>query len=510
MRFLSRMTDASPQFLSRLEGLRRYVPLAAWAMVILVILAIPFKILSYGYLPADDALRHAAYAVSGKTWPEILVLGPTYHFDPNWGWHWFLRQFHRAFHWDAGALVIFEVAFLFCVAQGAIAACFKRPEAWLAAFVLVVLISDLTSRFLLGRPFLLSVTALGVILLVWQRHGETPPPWWYCFWLTPLLALAVFLHGVWYLWVLPLAAFFLARQFRWFVLLGISWVAGTWIGSALTGHPLASILQAIELALNAVGMQTVQLTLVGELKPSGGEIWPVAFVGGLIALRRLAGLNAPPLARHPAFWLAALGWLLGCQTFRFWEDWGAPALMVLMAGDLQLWFQQQFAFDSFKRLGLIAATVLAMWAVTTNDVGSRWTNALSWRFLSQNDPELKGWLPGKGGIFYAADSEFFFQTFFKNPTADWRYALGFESTLMTPDNFKTWQNILWNFGDAKAYRPWVEKMRPQDRLVIVGAAGAKPDIPQLEWNRPVGSYWIGRLPLTNAAPATLPPPRSAR
>jgi len=28
--------------------------------------------------------------------------------------------------------------------------------------------------------------------------------------------------------------------------------------------------------------------------------------------------------------------------------------------------------------------------------------------------------------------------------------------------------IMWNFGDAKAYEPWLKKMRPQDRLVIRG------------------------------------------
>jgi len=61
---------------SPLDALRRYVPLAVWAMVTLVILAIPLKIIGINYLPADDALRHVAQAMSGKPWPEILVVGP--------------------------------------------------------------------------------------------------------------------------------------------------------------------------------------------------------------------------------------------------------------------------------------------------------------------------------------------------------------------------------------------------------------------------------------------------
>ena len=79
---------------SLLDALRRYVPLAVWAAVVLVILAIPLKIISLGYLPADDALRHAAKAVSGKPWTEILVVGPAFQIDHNFGWHFLLRQIY--------------------------------------------------------------------------------------------------------------------------------------------------------------------------------------------------------------------------------------------------------------------------------------------------------------------------------------------------------------------------------------------------------------------------------
>jgi hypothetical protein len=497
---MSGETDNS--VLKRFDAFTRYVPAISWAIVLFVLLAIPFKITGYGYLPSDDALRHAAKAVSGKPWEDILVLGPAFHIDPNWGWHWFLRQIHLTFNLGAEDLVVCVVIALFIISNWSIVACLKRPEAWLAAFILVALISDMTSRFLLGRPFLISVAALGIILLVWQRLRGSPPRWQHVLWMTPLLTVAVFLHGVWYLWAPPIAAFFLAREFNWCFLLAASWVGGTFLGSALTGHPIASILQALELAINALGMHGNQFTLVGELKPSGGEILPILFVGGLVVVRQLAKLPAPPLSRHPAFWLVALGWLLGCQTFRFWEDWGAPALMILIASDLQLLFEAKFPAESFERLGLVCAMTLGLWAVTTNDTGNRWTNSLSWRLINTNDPAqataLQGWLPRKDGIFYTADSEFFFQTFFENPNADWRYALGFESTLMTPDNFKTYQDIVLNLGDAKAYQPWVDKMRPEDRLVIPGGAGDRPNIPQLEWSRPVGNYWIGRLPQTSS------------
>jgi len=504
------MTDEKRHFdFSSLEPFRRYVPLAAWTIVVLLFLYIPLKIIGYDYLPGDDALRHAAYAVSGKTWPDILVLGPAFHFDPNWGWHRLLGKIHLWTNWDADRLVVFSVVMLFLVSNGAVVACLRRPEAWLAAFILLCQpqVSDLTERFLLGRPFVLSIAAMAVILFAWQRHGSSPPKWQVVVWMTPLIAAAVFLHGVWYLWALLVASFFLAGQFRWCFLLAVSWILGTFLGSALTGHPVESIQQAVQLALRAVGMHQTQLTMVSELKPSGGEIFPILLLGGVIVLRQLAKLKAPPLVRHPAFWLAVIGWGLGCETFRFWEDWGLPALAILIASDLQLFFESRFAADSFQRLALVCGLALTMCAVTTNDFNSRWTNHLAWRYLTPDQPEIAGWLPDKGGIFYTVDQSLFYQTFFKNPNGDWRYIMGFESTLMPDEDFKVYHDVVWNFGDAKAYKPWVDKMRPEDRLVIRGGSANVPPIPQLEWNHGVGDIWIGRLPRpveNGTAPPTVP------
>ena len=45
--------------LAFLDPIRRYVPLIVWTIAIAVVLFIPLKIIGYGYLPGDDALRHA-------------------------------------------------------------------------------------------------------------------------------------------------------------------------------------------------------------------------------------------------------------------------------------------------------------------------------------------------------------------------------------------------------------------------------------------------------------------
>src|SRR5580692_9634628 len=140
---------------SPFDALRRYVPLAAWAVVAFVILAIPLKIVGYGYLPGDDALRHAAKAVSGKPWSEIMVLNEVYQIDHEFGWNLLLEKIHTGFNADAETLVIFSVVSLFLLVGLAALPWLRYPETWLAALTLSMITEMLPFRFLLGRPYLI-------------------------------------------------------------------------------------------------------------------------------------------------------------------------------------------------------------------------------------------------------------------------------------------------------------------------------------------------------------------
>jgi len=492
--------DNGNEHTSPLDAMRRYVPLAIWAIVLLTVLLIPLRIIKYGYLPGDDALRHAAKAVSGKSWSEILVLGHTYKIDHEFGWNLLLTKIHQWENWDAEALVIFSVVALFVLTGCSVLPWLKRPEAWLIALLAASVVSAVPQRFTLGRPYLVTISALMTLLLLWQRHGSSPPKIWMGCLMTILIAISTFVHGVWYLWALPVAAFFFAGQFRWGLTLTMSWMSGVLVGSALTGHPLAYPLQALKLALLAVGMHTTVRTMASELQPDTGDVLALTILGGLLTLRRLARLNAPSLTATPVFWLLCFTWVLGFKVGRFWDDWGWPALMVLMTCDLQLLLQARFAADSFKRLGLTCGLAVAAYLCLTSDLNSRWSSSLLNQYLTADNPDLKGWLPEQGGIFYSADMTLFYETFFKNPHGDWRYMLGFEPTWMPKEDFEIYHKVLWNFGDPKAYEPWVKKMRPADRLVIRGGRASPPNIPQLEWYYAVSGIWVGREPHTNAPP----------
>ena len=486
-------------------AMRRYVPLAAWVIILLVLLLIPLRIIKFGYLPGDDALRHAAKAVSGKSWSEILILNPVYRIDHEFGWNLLLAKIHQWANWDAETLVIFSVVGLFVLVNWSVLPWLKRPEAWLIALTAAMIVSDLPQRFMLGRPFLVTMSVLMTSFLLWQRHGMSPPKLWMWGAMTGLFALSTFVHGAWYLWVLLIAAFFFAGQFRWGLMMGVSWVLGVLLGAAFTGHPVAYPVQAVKLALLAVGMHATERTMGTELQPSGGDVLALIILGGLLILRQLARLNVRPLTATPAFWLLCVSWVLGFRVGRFWEDWGWPALVILMACDLQALLQARFAADSFKRLGLVCGLAVVAFFCVTSDLKSRWSLALANQYLTADNHDLNGWMPDKGGIFYTADMTLFYQTFYKNPNGDWRYMLGFEPTWMPKEDFEIYQKINWNYGDARAYEPWVEKMRPADRLAIRSGRGNPPNIPQLDWNYGVSGIWIGRLPRTNAPPDEAPP-----
>jgi hypothetical protein len=487
------MTDETGNDLDRFEALRRYVPLLVWMMVIVVIIFIPLKIIGYGYLPYDDALADAAKAVSGKPWQDILVLGPSFAIDHHFGWHWVLSKVHSMTHCSTDGLLTMEVMGLFLCCCGLPLMFLKRPEAWLGALIFYFIWSSFLDRVVSGRPLLVTITALFCLLLMWQRRPSGPdrPA------LVAMVLLAVmafFLHGVWYLWALPVAAFFLAQQYRWGLGLAGAVVVAIPISALLTGHPVEMISQTLRFALQIESVHSSANTRVHELRPVVPQFVAVMVVGALAILRRLAKLDVLPFHRTPAFWLAVMGWVLGAQTWRFWGDWGLPALITLAVCDLQRFFELKMPVDSFHRVGLTACLSIAVFAVAVDDFGGRWTHNLRTPYLTADNPDLKGWLPEENGILYTTDMSIFYETFYKNPHADWRYILGFEPSYMPREDFEVYLKFIMSNGDPKTLSPWINKMRMEDRFVTRAPREATPDLPKLEWNYGVSGIWIGRLP----------------
>jgi len=217
------------------QNVRRYIPLSVWVVVVFTIIVIPLKIIGYGFLPMDDALRHAAKAVSGKSWQQILVMRDDFHIDPSPGWQAILAWVHNWQHCSAETLVVFSVIALMLLVTLSALPWLRRPEAWLAAlFAAAIFIPACTTRFARGRPYLLTDAVLITILFLWSRQ-ENDRPRRLALIFTPLLvAASAWIHGSWYLLCLPGAAILFAGFWRSAFCYGGCWLAGSFLGCALT------------------------------------------------------------------------------------------------------------------------------------------------------------------------------------------------------------------------------------------------------------------------------------
>jgi hypothetical protein len=467
------------------------VPLLARGLVLAVLLLVPVHIVGQGYLPTDDALRHAAKAVSGKSWSEILVLRPDITMDSHPGWHAALGAVHRAAGADAHALVLFSVIALFAAATLAPALLLRRPEAWLLA-LLVLAVADpgVLSRLLQGRPFLLSEGVLIVVLLLWPRLARPLAPRGLLAVVTVLVAAATWVHASWYLFALPLAALALAREWRAAWRFALCLAVGVAVGAGLTGHPFVFLRQTLVHPLLSLGGSAPQRALAIEFQPAGGSPLLAFCLLGALAFRALRGAWRRSAVDNPLFLLAVAGWVLGFAGIRFWADWGVPAALVWLALELQEYLETASGPAAARRLAIAGAAAFACFFSITSDTTGRWSSVdpTFWPLLR---PEAAADLPEPGGILYSDEMRLFYQLFYHRPQAPWRYQVGYEPGLMPPEDLRVYRQI-FTARTSQAFAPWVARMRPQDRLVVRSAGEQPPAIEGLEWHHVGGEVWSGR------------------
>jgi len=160
-------TESPPKWLN--------IPAAIWVVMGLTFIILPLRVLGFGYLPPDDALRYAAKAVSGKSWSDIIVMRPEITVDHNPGWNWFLGFLHNSTGWNAWALVAVSVVNMFLVFAVAPLPWLKRPEGWLAAIALVMVVFPyFADRAFVGRPLFVSMAVTLALLCMWTTgKGKT-------------------------------------------------------------------------------------------------------------------------------------------------------------------------------------------------------------------------------------------------------------------------------------------------------------------------------------------------
>jgi hypothetical protein len=474
-------------------GFQRYVPLVCWIATLLTAVCICLKILGYGYIPPGDARRHVAKPFAHKPYSEIVVMRPQYVVDHSPGWEWLLGVLHRTAGWDEDALISFSVA-----SMALFVLCFpllwtRHPEAWLAAvLVQMIAIPELMARWTQGRPYLLTEGLLMALLFSWSKEPDRNLPRGKAVLTCVGFALSVWMHGAWYLWVLLFAAFFLAQRWRAGLWLAGCWVVGTIAGALLTGQPLAFLNGAVFMAKCVYDEHAPKWMLVGEFQPSAGEFATITALAIIYLWRQRQNKSPSPLFSQPAVWMIVINWILGLTADRFWADWGVAAAIVWMAGEIDQAIPALWNPNSLQRLVACGCILLPLYLDSTNDLGRRYTACLTEPFVDGGNPQVKDWMPGPGGIFYADNMQFFYNTFYKNPQGNWRYIVGFEPALMPPEDLKVYRDIHRADGSPDAYQPWIKKMRPEDRLAVTHAG--QPALPALEWKEAAQGVWIGRQP----------------
>lgn len=470
------------------------------ALIVTIIAAfflgiIPFKIIGYGYLPPDDACRHAAKVVSGKDWGKILVLRPEIKMDSHPGWHAILGGVRRVFGWETHSLVLFSAVSLFILFAVAPLFFVRYPESWLASLlVLATAASGFAWRLVLGRPYILTMTVVVILCLSWRKVKRKAFSFASCAGLILLTAASTYIHCSWYMFALPLAALLLAREWRASAVYAICACLGIAIGASLTGHPVIFLKQTLTHLFLAFGKNEAEYMLVSEFRPGFGDT-NMAIATALIliwcALRRRWRIG---LVDNPVFILALMGFVLALFTRRAWLDWGLPAAAAWTAGVFDDFFASRLEAGSPRRFILTMALGLVLFMSFAADIGSRWTQCKPVDYLSADDPKQAELLPGPDGIIYSSDMTVFYQTFYRNPHAGWRYILGFEPTLMPEEDLEILRDIQRSPWTLKPYYGWIKKMRPQDRLIIKIGPANPPRLPDLEWNYAALNTWIGRLP----------------
>lgn len=481
--------------MNKLKYYLKFIPVIIITVSILAISLVPFKVISYGFLPSDDALRHAAKTISGKDWSQILVLRPDIKLDPNIGWQKILEFVHNITGWDTLGLVLFSMTSLFILYSLVGLLSLRRPEAW----PIMLLISLLTwgsnlERYFIGRPYIVTMSVLLLICFVWPRLTEKKPSYGLLLLLALSIAASTWIHCSWYMFCLPIIAFLLAREWLACLRLTAATVFGVALGATLTGHPIMFFAQTVNHFMLVFGKAQSQNMLVTELLPADGSIFVVMSVILLMMWRSLRGRWDIKIIDNPAFILASLSWVLGLVTMRVWLDVGIPAVSFWIANEIQDFLETQAKFLSVKRLAVAFIALAVFYFAITSDINYRWSRSIYTEYITADDPSKADLLPEPGGILYSSDMAVFFRTFFKNPHAPWRYMVGFETAIMPPEDLKIYRNLQFHLYDIAFLKPWIDKMKPEDRLIIQQASDSPPPIETLEWGKITKTQWSGRLP----------------
>jgi hypothetical protein len=463
-------------------------------MVALAILLTGLRIAGYGYLPADDALRHAGHAIDNRAWGDILVIRDDIRpdVDTHPGWHSLLRLIHQGAGLDADALVKFSYVCTFTLfgVVGLLAS--KRPAAWAVALAFTAIVFwEVLGRLLLGRPFGISITALVLILFLWQ-DSQDRPTWKLVVFTSLILGFAIWMHPTWYLWVMLLPCMWLGRGAKAAMAFLAALALSLLLACAFSGGWYNIITYPLHhLWLSLAQDPLVVTSLAKEFRPGLFPIQAGVLVGFILIVRQLTGINRTDRLLQPDLLLFALGCALGLQVSRFWMDWAAPALTVWICRQIGLYLDNLRVDRS--RLLLITACACGIFSLSISaNIEGRYSGSRRSVLLTLPDETLLPLMPTGRGILYGNSMGFFYQLYWRFPETKWRYLLGFEPGMMPANELRDFRSAQSRKGNFESvYRSWVTHMTVEDRLILY--ADGEPVFQGMSFKALGDQIWIGRL-----------------
>ena len=186
----------------------RIIPIIIFFVLIAAVLYIPARVGSLGYMPGDDALRHTAKVVSGKSWDQVMVVRDDIKFDSHPGWHALLGILHNKLGLSKHALLAFSVTLLFLLITIIPLFLLQRPGAWLLSILIISILQPFSiMRFFLGRPYLFTVLMLIIYCFIWKKLKTDRIPWHLTIALIIINSIAVWMHPAVYLYGIPIFCF---------------------------------------------------------------------------------------------------------------------------------------------------------------------------------------------------------------------------------------------------------------------------------------------------------------
>jgi hypothetical protein len=476
-----------------------WIPLGVILFFFLTCIFSYLVLIGKGFSPIDDALRHVAKVVSGKTWDEVLVFRSDYNgqLDTHPGWHAILNGFQKlGFAKDTLLCVSVAIPWIFFFVIFLIF--LQRPECWVIVLSSFFLMDPaLCMRFFLGRPFLVGMGITAAYLFLWD--GDSKPSVAAVIATVVLSTAHVWIHPSWYLLALPLfsvsASGILKKDARTPIYFAVCIFCGIIAGAMLSLHPIDILAQNV---------QMLRFALFGDQPALVTEFQPYFYREGIVAIliialfSRLLVHSWPGIDwRHPAIIMAFLGFGMGHFIERFWCDWGFAGALVWLCLDLQGLMKQKMGERQLSRIVTTGTASILLVVIVSASVGlfPQLNIAINVSNIQKTYEEDKSWFPGDGGIVYSNAMSTFYRLFYSLPHGNWRYILGFEPGLMPKED----KMICFSDPYGGEYEKWVKKMKPEDRLVIFEERISKdkiekhPVLGRLEWRFLMTNYLLGRL-----------------